>query len=809
MFYKTLMVAALFMSAVTIQAQDCNLELKGIVKDFHDGAPLSFAQLYIQEIQKTVSTAADGSYRIPDLCAGTYTVIVTHYDCKTQTLKITVDKNTIKDVLLEHHINNLQEIEIIADVHDDHKNSQSSTRITQNTINDFSGATLGDALATVQGVTALKTGNSVVKPVIHGLYGSRVAIVNDGLRQQDQEWGVEHSPNIDLNTASNIQVIKGATALRYGGDAIGGTIVIEPERIIAKDTVKGRVVSQLQSNARGGSISGSINNYRESGWYQQATLTYKKLGDFEAPDYVLSNTGNQTYAANFAVGFHKFEYGASIKYSYYNTELGILRASHIGNAADLVRSINSGEPTVINDFTYDIDPPKQMVEHHGIQANAYKRIQGLGKLEIDYSFQFNNRLEFDIRRGENAGKASLDLDLTTHTLAAYFFLDSMEDFEMEFGVDGLYQINSPNPDTGIRRLIPDYNSQKLGWFFSLNHNLNEQWLLDAGFRYDHYNIDATKFYQTSRWEGLGYDQQFPQFEIGEQGNQILTNPEFRYDLFAFSAGAKYFADDHYDFAINLSSANRAPNPSELYSDGLHHALATIELGQLDLNKEQSYKLNLVAHAVHGSLDVEVNPFVNLVNDYIQLIPTGLESTTRGAFPVYQYEQIDAVLAGVDLGLNWDVFTRNSRDAQSIEMLRWNSRFSYIYGQNKTAEEPLITMPPIQFSNELVWSQGVFKNLDLKLSNQTILKQTRFPDNDYAVDVPDDQGNFSTQVVNISESPAAYSLWNLGAGYAFAKAKINLRVNNLFNTNYRNYLNRQRFYADDIGRDVQIQFIYNF
>lgn len=80
----------------------------------------------------------------------------------------------------------------------------------------------------------LKTGNSVVKPIIHGLYGSRVAIVNDGMRQQDQEWGVEHAPNIDINTASTIEVIKGASALRYGGDAIGGTILITPARVIAK-----------------------------------------------------------------------------------------------------------------------------------------------------------------------------------------------------------------------------------------------------------------------------------------------------------------------------------------------------------------------------------------------------------------------------------------------------------------------------------------------------------------------------------------------------------------------------------------------
>lgn len=803
------MVFALFMGVATMQAQDCNFELKGSVKDFHDGEPLAFAQLYIQEFQKTVSSSEDGSYSITDLCAGKYTVIISHFQCETQSFNIIVKKNQIKSFVLEHHINDLDKVELIADVHDDHTASQSSTRIDQATINDYSGATLGDALATVQGVSALKTGNSVVKPVIHGLYGSRVSIVNNGLRQQDQEWGLEHSPNIDINSASNIQVVKGATALRYGGDAVGGTILIEPERFIAKDTLKGKVISQLQSNGRGGSITGSVGNYNDNGWYQQATLTYKRLGDFEAPDYVLSNTGSQTYAGSFALGYHTFEYGASINYSYYKTELGILRASHLGNSATLVRSINTGQPSVIRDFTYDINSPKQEVEHHGLQLKGYKRFEGLGKLEVDYSFQFNNRKEFDIRRREFDGIASLDLDLTTHTLAAYLLVDSMEDTELELGVDGYLQTNFPNPATGIRRLIPDYNSQKLGGFASINHRLNDKWLLDAGMRYDFYRIDADKFYLQSRWESLGYDQQFPQFEVVEQGNQILTNPVFDYHLYAFSIGAKYFVDDHYDFSINLNSANRAPNPSELFSDGLHHALASIELGQLDLNKEQSYKLNLVAHAVRGSVDVEVNPYVNLIKDYIQLIPNGLETTNRGAFPVYQYEQIDAVVAGVDVGAKWDVFSRETSNSATAEKLSLNSTFSYIYGQNRTDNEPLILLPPTQFFNELVWRNGIFNNVELKLSNQSVLKQTRFPDNDYEVSIPDDQGNITTETVMISESPDAFSLWNAGVGYAFAKAKINLRVNNIFNTNYRNYLNRQRFYADDIGRDIQIQFIYNF
>ncbi|WP_438961851.1 TonB-dependent receptor [Nonlabens sp.] len=802
--------------ALKTTAQNCTYTLEGTVKDFHDNSKLALAQVYVEPLQQTFTTNDQGYFKIELLCAGIYTIRISHIDCEPKLVTLEVNRSQKIEVLLEHHVEDLQAVQVIADVHDDHNSSQSATRIHQETIASYSGATLGDALASVPGVNALKTGNSVVKPIVHGLYGSRVAIVNDGMRQQDQEWGIEHAPNIDVNTAHSIQVVKGATALRYGGDAVGGTIIIEPARVISQDTLKGSIISQLQSNGRGGSITGTINNYRKSGWYQQATATYKRLGDFESPDYVLSNTGSETAAMNLGLGFKSFEYGAHLKYTFYKSALGILRASHIGNTADLVNSINTGIPTVVNDFTYAIDAPRQEVNHHSLQLGAFKRFAALGKLEFDYSFQWNNRKEYDIRRGANAGRASLDIDLQTHIAAANLLIDRYDKTTINLGVDGMYQVNTPNPDTGVRRLIPDYSAFKTGLYASATHELKENWLMDAGMRYDRYHIDAKKFYRQSRWDALGYDQQFPQFEVASRGTQILTNPVLDYDLFAFTVGSKYFFNDHYDIALNLSTANRAPNPSELFSEGLHHALATIELGRLDLNKEQSYKLNTTFHIQKGTLDVEVNPYINFVNDFVQLVPTNIETTTRGDFVVYQYEQLDARLYGIDVSASYDFWIKKPLpqadpleiDYSVTKRFNLSSNFSYIHGTNIRDDEPLIDMPPAQFNNTLTWFNALHSGLDLKVSNQTVWQQTRFPDNDFSVNVPLDSGGFEEARVRISQTPAAYSLWNAGMSYAFVKAELSLTINNLFNTNYRNALNRQRFYADDIGRDVQLQFIYH-
>lgn len=819
--YRFLCVLVCCFTLITTTAQDCSYKLQGVVQDFHDGELLELAQVYITPLQRTVSTDAQGTFEINGLCAGTYKLRVSHVSCEPKTLDVTIDADKKITVKLEHHVEELNDVKVLADVHDDHDSTTATQQVATATIEINSAATLGDALSSVKGVTTLKTGNSVTKPIIHGLYGSRVAIVNDGLRQQDQEWGVEHAPNIDLNAADNIQVIKGASALRYGGDAVGGTILINPRRILAKDTLVGKAILSGQSNGRGGAATASFSNFNKSGWYQQGTITAKRLGDYEAPGYVLSNTGSETYAANFSGGFKKFDYSFEAGYSYYQANIGILRTSHVGNVADLVRSINAREPLIIRDFTYDIDAPRQEVFHHALRLKGFKRFSELGKLSVDYGLQFNNRFEYDIRRTTDA--PSLDIDLLTQNLAAHLKIDRFSNLTIETGIDAQYQINTPDVrSTGVRRLIPDYTSYRAGAFLSGLFKKGDHWIIDAGLRYDYYNIDAQKFYFNTRWEGLGYDEQYPQFEVRPDGaSKILTNPVFDFHLFAFTAGAKYVLDSHQDLAINLSTANRAPNPSELFSDGLHHALATIELGRLDLEKEQSYKLNTVYHLNEGKFDFEINPYFNFIQNFVQLEPTGVELTTRGAFPVYQYRQTDARLFGVDAGASYtfDKFVAvdeespyPSNDGEIAGKVRPSltlaADFSYIHGTDLDLDRPLIDMPPAQFNLNATYYDLFIEDLDFDLSVQNVWEQQRFPDLDYPARTLNDDGTISEVIVEVSQPPPAYMLWNVGVSYAFAKARIRLSAQNLFNTEYRNYLNRQRFYADDIGRNIQLQFIYN-
>ena len=124
------------------------------------------------------------------------------------------------------------------------------------------------------------------------------------------------------------------------------------------------------------------------------------------------------------------------------------------------------QPIVIEDFNTSINVPKQDIKHHLIKANYYKRFENFGKINLQYDYQNNRRKEFDVRIGDRRNIPAVDLILQTHTILADVSLDSNLEQRVNFGILGRYQDNFANPDTGVRRLIPDYNKYDFGHIYN-------------------------------------------------------------------------------------------------------------------------------------------------------------------------------------------------------------------------------------------------------------------------------------------------------------------------------------------------------
>jgi iron complex outermembrane receptor protein len=413
---------------------------------------------------------------------------------------------------------------------------------------------------------------------------------------------------------------------------------------------------------------------------------------------------------------------------------------------------------------------------------------------MQYDYQQNNRLEFDVRRADNKNKASVDLVLKTHSFKADVNTDVSDKLEYTYGVSANYQTNFANPQTGVRRLIPDYTKYSFGGFITGNYALNSQWLLEAGFRVDHTFMDVYKFYRRSFWEERGYDSEFSDLVIEQAGNQLLTNPKLHFTNPAFTLGVKHTFGTSVLFA-NYCLASRAPDASELFSEGLHHSASRIEIGDLQFASETAHKVSLTLQQRAEKFEFTIMPYSNFIDNYILIEPTKIRQTIRGNFQVWEYRQTQAQILGIDIDGSLSLFDNVS----------FKHQFSLIKGYDISQKQPLISMPSASTNNSLVYTNLKYHNLNVSLESNYVFAQNEFPDNNFEVVLQE-----VTQTVDISTPPPSYHLLNFRASVSMLQGlDIGLFVNNMLDTSYRNYLNRMRYYADDVGRNITLQLTYNY
>jgi len=760
------------------------------------GQPLDGAHIHIDDLH--AMTLPDGTYTLPGIPVGNHRVVVSFIGYKSLDTVIDIYHNRILDVILTPQNTQLQEVVLTENIAA--KSTTHELKLKAETLEKYSNASLGDALKEIAGVSAVKMGSTIVKPVINGLHSSRVPIVSNNVRLEDQQWGTEHAPNLDINAAGKVSVIKGASALQYGGDAVGGLVLVEPLTVL-KDTLFGRTIVTADSNGRGGSITSSLHQGAEKGWAWNASGTLKYYGDRESPNYVLSNTGNRE--ANFAgdVKYIGSNYDLTAYYSFYNATIGIAEATHTGSTSDLVRAINSHEPNVVRPFTYKIGAPRQEIQHHLAKINFNKKIDDNTSLAVQYAFQLNKRDEYDLRRADLINKPALDLNLATHSVNADW-KQINNNATLKAGLSGLMQHNEASPYTGVRPLIPTYERYDAGAYGIYSYAFSNTLTADAGLRYDFSHIQASKYYQITRWEDLGYVGVYDKFIIQDFGTQYFTKPEFTYHNVSASLGIRKELGNNFSLLANAALAMRNPNVAELFSDGLNHTNATIELGNLSNKKEEAIKVSATLLKTGKIFSFEATPYINRINNFIYLQPGLAEATNRGTFPVFRYKQTDAFMAGLDLHADWNI----------TNGFKYSFNGAYVYGQNTTEGLPLIDMPPVNIANTIRFTKTQWNSFFAELRSDAVFTQSRYPNYNFDANVLINNELVPT-LTDISTPPKGYQLLHFTTGMQFKAGKtltsVNFSINNIFNTTYRDYLNRQRLYTDEPGRNFQLQLKFNY
>lgn len=752
-----------------LSAQDCHFALRGHVTEAETNEPLAYAAVFVRETGKMVATNEDGWFAIPDLCEKTaYTVEIRHIGCAHFTQIVELTENTAMEFRLLHDAV-LNEV-VIREKALPPPPTQAAVDVEKSDLEAGKGVHLGETLKKLPGVTLLNSGATIAKPVIQGLHSNRIAIVNDGVTLQSQQWGSDHAPEIDPFAAEKISVVKGADGVRYGAGAMAGAVVLEPAALRKDAGWGGWVALNGFSNGLGLAVAGSADwrLRRNSAWAFRLQGTHKRSGNLRAPDYWLGNTGaRETDFSGMALWEGK-QATHTLGISQFNQHYGVLRAAHVGNLTDLRFAIASDTPrNNLNYFTWDLERPRQEVQHNTLKYKGDLRIGDVWKVVLQYSSQYNRRHEFDRGRGSviAGDRPQVTFQLWSNTLDAVLEHRPVKHWQGAAGVQVLQQLNYVSRGG----YIPDYLS--LG---------GSVWAMERWRRFPHpLEFEA----------GVRYDYRWSHVTTTGNGNNNLDR-RLQFGNVSGSLGAIYRFSAAWTVRGNTGFAWRPPHVNELFAKGVHHGAGTYEQGNEDLVSEKAWNSNLTLEWQSAGVNATLSFYNNVVQDFIYLNQPrdSVVLTVRGPFPAYFHQQDDAILRGIDLSLS----------ARTLQKLWVEIRASTLYAWRKTRETErsgrdwLPLMPGDRIQYGLRWSfreQG--SPFFLRVLATTALRQWRIPAEGLT-----------------KAAPPTFTVLGLEAAYPFKWGKkwleTGLQVQNLGNTRYREYLDLFRFYADMPGLNVAIR-----
>lgn len=764
-----LIFCILFFLSVTSFAQDCKLSISGKIIDADAGSAIAFANIYIEKLLKGTTSSDSGSFQINNICKGDYHLIVSHIGCETQEFFIQLKKDTFLTIELDHNHHLLHEVTVKGE-----KGSQTiqeKESISEKDISENAGKNLSEMLESISGVSTLKTGSGIGKPVVQGLSGNRLTILNNGISQSGQQWGSDHSPEIDPLSAKKITVVKGVGVIEYMGNNLGNAILVEPTAIKNDPHLHGKANYFFESNGFGNGLNVELEKFSKAfAWRFNGTI--KKRGDTKTPNYYLTNSGLEE--ANFSLQLERKisdQLSTELYLSSFNSRIGILRGSHIGNLTDLEIALQREEPFfTADDFSYEINSPRQTVQHELLKSKLIYQPNLANKLELIYGGQLNQRKEFDVRRGENRDKPSLSLEQLTHFFEVKYKHFFTEYLTVKSGFQFRDIDNENLPETNILPLIPNYISKTTGGFVAFNYN-KEKLGLEIGGRVDDEIRNIAAITTTTPREVIRYKNNFQNS--------------------AYVFGANYEIAKNLLATYNIGIASRIPQVNELYSNGLHQGVSGIELGDPSLERENSFKNSLsIQGKAKEKISFKALMYYQQVDDFIYLKPQDeFRLTIRGAFPLFKYEQTNAELFGFDLATNY----------QFSDYVTTSIKYSYLRGKDTDSDLPLVNIPANNLFAEVDYKIPTFRSLE----NAEIQLNSR-----YVFEREEELAE-----IDFVAPPVAYFLmgFKVSAEKQLSKVRLTLyvRVDNLLNTTYRDYLNRQRYFADELGRNVSLGVIGKF
>ncbi len=615
-----------------------NTPISGEVIDAETETPLVDVHVSLLRDSEGISlfrTNRTGEFRFDEISPGTYTLRFERagYEALDEEIIVAADPLTMT-VKLKHNPVELGEV-IVTPGDEEHAHFEKTTdlNLAAQELDQQMGATIAETLSGEVGMAQRTMGRATARPVVRGMGGDRLLILEDGGRTGDKSASAaDHAVAIDPTTATNIEITRGPASLIYGSSTLGGVVNVKRETI--PQTLPHRPTMNLtfQGESVNSGLTGTTGFTIPIGdlaW--RLELNRRHTDDTHTPIGILENTSlSQT---NFATGMSLVkDWGhLGISGGSYSSDYGVPGSpeGHIHGV-----TINLDRQRYEGDFEYEF------------QQSFFEKL----KLHSTYTRYQHQERESNNRLGIEFGV------LTTNVSALAYMRD-----DAVAGVWGEYRDHA----TGGFYWTPHTREMSLAGFYFKQKQLNDDLTLQGAIRYDVRRVEPFR-----------------------EGIVTRAGPVEQRDFGGVSSAVSgiYHWDDHLETGATLMKTYRTPGIEELFSDGPHLAVFSYEIGNAELGSEDGFGTEAFLRYAAKRLKINLTVFRNQIYDYLIQTNTGEKEWGSGAAGwlwIYQYQGQNAVLEGAEFSVDTEILPRFQVEAS----------MSYVKGTLTASESPLERIPP--------------------------------------------------------------------------------------------------------------------
>jgi len=549
-------------------------------------------------------------------------------------------------------------------------------------------SSLGDTLALEPGITSSSFGPGAGRPVIRGLDGGRIRVLENGVGSNDlSASSPDHAVTIDSSLVDKIEVVRGPASLLYGASAVGGIVNTFDNRIPeylpdapASGTAEARGDSASKTRTGLMSVTAPVGNFA-----LHVDALASKSDDYHIPGYARTGELRATDPIDYpepqgTLSWSETQTDVLTGGGSYIFDRGYIGASY--NDYKTIYGVPNGEPDItINahrrraDFRAGIRDTGEFIESGTVRAGY-----------VDYQ-----HTEFE---GEEAGT-----NFMNHGLDSRVDLKHKEVGGIQGTWGAQFQGNDVDAE-GIEAFQPPSTTGVYSLFALEEVAATDGLTLQVGLRYDWNEVNTD-----------GFD------DLTDQDN--LTR---RYDLLSESVGATFDVTEDYSLVWSTAYTQRAPNAQELFADGPHVATGAYEIGDASLNTEQSLGTDIALKKTEGTLRGSVGGFYNRFWNFISANPTG---ATEDDLPVYQFENVPADFWGFESQVAYYLEDSVSREVS------FDYQPDYVWACNRDTHEYLPRIPPLRMKfGANYYHEDLFR---VRLELQQVFAQDKVAPNETTTD----------------------------------------------------------------------------